>query len=86
MCPHCIFKMDKQLLYVTELCSVLCGSLEGRGIWQRMDTCLRMLELCSHHCSPETYHDTVNRLYHNTMQNKKFKKKKCSLAAFQVST
>ena len=21
-----------------ELCSMLCGSLDGRGVWQRMDT------------------------------------------------
>ena len=30
-----------------ELCSVLCGSLDGRGICGRMDTCIRMAEsLC----------------------------------------
>ena len=28
-----------------ELCSVLCGSLEGRGIWGRMDTCTCVLHV-----------------------------------------
>ena len=31
---------------------MLCGSLNGRGVWGRIDTCIRMAEsLC---CSPET--------------------------------
>ena len=37
-----------------ELCSMLCGSLGGRGggVWGRMDTCMCMAEsLC---CPPET--------------------------------
>ena len=35
-----------------ELCSVLCGSLDERGVWERMDTCICMAEsLC---CPPET--------------------------------
>ena len=35
-----------------ELCSVLCGSLDGRSIWGRMDTRTRVAEpLC---CAPET--------------------------------
>ena len=35
-----------------ELCSMLCGSLNGRGVWGRMNTCIHMVEsLC---CSPET--------------------------------
>ena len=35
-----------------ELCSMLCGSLDGRGVWGRMDTRICMAEsLC---CSPET--------------------------------
>ena len=41
-----------------ELCSMLCGSLDGRGVWGRMDTCLYMAE--SLHCSLETI---VNQLY-----------------------
>ena len=35
-----------------ELCSVLYGSLDGRGVWGRMDACICMAE--SLHCSPET--------------------------------
>ena len=39
-------------MWYMELCSMLCGSLDGRGIWRRMDTCICMAE--SLHCSPET--------------------------------
>ena len=39
-------------VWYMELCSMLCGSLDGRGIWGRMDTCICMAE--SLHCSPET--------------------------------
>ena len=35
-----------------ELCSILCGSLDGRGFWGRMDVCVSMTE--SLYCSPET--------------------------------
>ena len=31
---------------------MLCGSLDGRGVWKRMDTCICMAE--SLHCSPAT--------------------------------
>ena len=41
---------------------MLCGSLDGRGVWGRTDTCVCMAEsLCR---SPET-HSIVNRLYPN---------------------
>ena len=34
-----------------ELCSLLCGSLDGKGVWGRMYTCICMAEsLC---CPPE---------------------------------
>ena len=36
----------------TELCSILRGSLDERGIWGRMDTCICMTESLG--CSPET--------------------------------
>ena len=39
-------------LWHRELCSVLCGSLDGRGVWARMDTCICMAE--SLPCPPET--------------------------------
>ena len=39
-------------LWHRELCSVLCGSLDGRGVWRRMDTYVCMIE--SLPCSPET--------------------------------
>ena len=41
---------NKDLLL--EFCSMLCGSLDGRGVWGRMDTCICMAETL--HCSPET--------------------------------
>ena len=50
-----VFKMDNQkgpTVQHRQLCSMLCGSLDGRGVWGRMDTCPCMAEtLCS---SPET--------------------------------
>ena len=41
---------NKDLLL--EFCSMLCGSLDGRGVWGRMYTCIYMAETL--HCSPET--------------------------------
>ena len=40
-----IFKMDDQqgpTVQPRELCSVLRGSLDGRGVWGIMDTCVCM--------------------------------------------
>ena len=55
-----------------ELCSVLCGSLDGRGFWGRMDTCICMAEfLC---CPPETI--TTLLIGYPPKQNKKLKKEK----------
>ena len=54
-----IFKMDNQqepTVGHRELCVMLCGSLDGRGVWGRMDTCVCIAEfLCcplktSQHC------------------------------------
>ena len=63
-----IFKMDSQqgpTVEHRELCSVLGGRLEGRGVWGRIDTCICLAEsLCF---SPETITALfVNRLYSNT--------------------
>ena len=50
-----IFRKDNQqgpAVEHRELCSILCGSLDGRGVWGRMNTCICMAEsLC---CPPET--------------------------------
>ena len=38
-----VFKMDNQqgpIVHHGEFCSMLCGSLDGRGVWGRMDTCI----------------------------------------------
>ena len=58
---YAIFKMDKQSTILhRERYSVVCGSLDGRGVWGRMDTCICMTEsLC---CTPKTPF-IVNRLY-----------------------
>ena len=53
-----------------ELFSVLGGSLDGRGVWGRMDTYIRMTE--SFCCSPETITLLIS---YTSIQNKKFKKK-----------
>ena len=60
----------KNLLYM-ELCSILCGSLDGRGIWGRMGKCICMAEfLC---CSLETV-TTLLISYPNTKQKVLLKK------------
>jgi len=55
-----------------ELCSMVCGSLDGRGVWRRIDTCICMAEAL--HCSPETI--TTLLISYTPIQNKKFKRKK----------
>ena len=50
-----LFKMDNQqgpTVWYRELCSTLCGSLDGKEAWRRMDTCICMAELLC--CPPET--------------------------------
>ena len=55
-----------------ELCSMLCDSLNGRGGWGGMDTCIGMAEsLC---CSPETI--TTLLISYIPIQNIKLKKNK----------
>ena len=67
-----LFKMDNQqglTVYHRELCPVLRGNLDGRGIWRRMDTRTCMAE--SLPCSLET---TATLLISYTpAQNEKFK-------------
>ena len=53
-----------------ELSSMLCYSLNGRGVWGRMDTCISMTE--SLLCSPETL--TILLTGYSQIQNKKVKK------------
>ena len=50
-----VYKMDNQhgpTVQQKELCSILCGSLDGRRVWGRMDTCTCMAELLC--CALET--------------------------------
>ena len=81
-CTHCYIKMDNQqgsTLKHMELHSVPDGnwlsvpdSLDGRGIWGRMDTCICIAEsLC---CLPETIAGLV--IGYIPIQNKFFLKNK----------
>ena len=36
-------KWKINLLYSTGNCSMLCGNMDGRGVWGRMDTCICMV-------------------------------------------
>ena len=58
-----------------ELCSVLCGSLDGREVWWKINTCICMAEsLC---CRPEIITLLIGYISHTyTFTNKKFKLKK----------
>ena len=50
------FKMDKQqehTLKHMELCSMLCGSQDGMGVWGQMDIRIYVAESTYFHCSPE---------------------------------
>ena len=51
-----------------EFCSMLCGSLDGRGVWGRMDTCVCTAEPL--HCSPESI--KVLLISYTPIQNKVF--------------
>ena len=53
-----------------ETCSMLCGKLDGRRVWGRMDTCIRTAEFLR--CSLETV--TTLLIYYLPIENKKFKK------------
>jgi len=52
---------------------MLCGSLDGRGVWGRMDACVYMAD--SLHCSSETITTLLilNWIYPKTKQNIKKK-------------
>jgi len=51
-----------------DLCSMLCGSLDGRGVWGRKDSCTCITE--SLDCAPETI--TTVLIGYPPVQNKKF--------------
>ena len=71
---HTVFKINNQKQGPTvqhmELCSMLCGSLDGKVVWERMDTCTHMTE--SLRCSPRT--TTTLLIGYTPIQNKRFKK------------
>ena len=55
-----------------ELCSILCGGLDGREVWGSMDTCICLIESL---CCP---YETIIALLtgYTPVQNKKLKKSK----------
>ena len=54
---------------------MLCGSMDGRGVWGEMDTCICMAETFCY--SPETI--TTLLISYTPIQNKKFKEKKITI-------
>ena len=69
-----VFKMDNQqgsTVQHMELCLRLCGSLDGRGVGGRMDTCISMAESLG--CSPETIITLL--IGYTPIQNKKYFRK-----------
>ena len=73
-----VFKMDNQqglTVQHMEFSSTLCGSLDGSGVWGRIDPCICMAE--SLRCSPEMI--TILLISYTPIQNKKFKREKKEL-------
>ena len=65
-----MFKMDSRegpTMEHEETCSMLCGRLDGRRVWGRMDTCICTAEFLR--CSPETVRTLL--IDHTPKQNKK---------------
>ena len=72
-----IFKMDNQhgpIAQHMELCSMLCGSLDKREVWEIMDTCICIAE--SLHCSPEMITTLATMLCQYKIKNSKVKNNK----------
>ena len=55
-----------------ELCSMICGPLDERELWGRLETCIRLAEFF--HCSPKTI--TILLIDSTPIGNKKFKLQK----------
>ena len=76
---NAIFKVDNQqgpTVQHMELCSVLCGSPDGRGVQGRMDTCTCIAEsLC---CPPKTI-ITLLISYTPTQNKKVFKNQQADI-------
>ena len=49
---------------------MLCGSLDGRGVWERMDTCISIQSTESLCCLPET--STALLIGYTPREDKKF--------------
>ena len=63
-----------------ELSSILAGSLDGRGVWRKMDTCTCVTEsLC---CLPKMI--TIVLISYTPIQNKKFKNKTRNVSVYTM--
>ena len=63
-----------------EIFSVLCGSLDRKGVWGRMYTCIRLAELLC--CAPETAPALLTS--HAPVQNKKVKNSSSGRSVVQL--
>ena len=74
---NAVLKMDNQqgsTVQHRELSSMLCGILDERGIWERMDTYIFMAEII---CCPSETTTNLSSGY-TPIENKKVKKIKVS--------
>ena len=65
---------NKDLLYST---GNLCGSLDGRGVWGRMHTCMFMAESLCHNMKLSQYCQLTpiqNKIFQEKIKKKKFEK------------
>ena len=70
---HLKWITNKDPVQHRELCSMLPGSLDGRGVWGRKDTCVCLADPL---LFTWNYHNVVNRLYSTTKRFWCSKKKK----------
>ena len=79
-----VFQMENQqglIVQHMELCSMLCGSLDGSWVWRRMDTCICMAQSLG--CSPEII--TSLLIGCTPVQSKKCKKKYRKISAISAT-
>ena len=73
-----LFKMGSQqgsTIQHRELCSVFCGSLDGRGVWGKMNGCVWLSPFAAHlKLSQRCSSITTLLIGYTPIQNKKFKK------------
>ena len=63
---------------------MLCGNLDGRGVWGKMDTCISIQRTESLCCLPETI--TALLTGYTPIEDEKFFKKKYKIKGYGKST